>query len=182
MLLVLSALAATIAIGILNGEAGDEIAIEGEPTGVGGVDVASGDIYVHVGGAVRAPGLYRLADGARVVDAVAAALGFADDAVREGVNLARPVTDGEQLIVPDASTPVPAAGSGSGAGSGDGRVNLNVATQTELEELPRIGPALAGRIIAWRETNGRFTSVEDLLAVSGIGAKMLEALRPLVVV
>ncbi|MFV0320158.1 MAG: ComEA family DNA-binding protein [Microbacterium sp.] len=141
----------------------------------GAAAVEPSPVYVHVSGAVRLPGLYRLHDGARVVDAVAAAGGLADDAVPSGVNLARPVSDGEQLVVPREGEAGPDA-----AGPADDRVNLNSASMAELETLPRIGPALAQRIIDWRDANGRFTSVEDLLAVPGIGEKMMSALQPLV--
>ena len=99
------------------------------------------------------------------------------------VNLARAVSDGEQLQVPLlGESPVDAGGeTDAGAGeAGDGRINLNTAGEAELDALPRIGPAMAQRIIEWRDANGRFTSVEDLLAVPGIGDKMLESLRELV--
>lgn len=171
---VLLAAAVTVGIGILRGAATPAETVPVDPGPVATVDDAA--LYVHVSGAVRLPGLYRLRDGARVVDAVAAAGGFADEADEAGVNLARPVGDGEQLVVPRQGEQTDAAA------QGDGRINLNTATAAELEELPRIGPAMAQRIIEWREANGRFTSVEDLLAVSGIGEKMLEALRPLVTV
>ena len=75
----------------------------------------------------------------------------------------------------------PAAASGSGGTASDARVNLNTATVAELDTLPRVGPAIAQRIIEWRDTNGRFSAVDDLLSVPGIGEKMLESLRPLVV-
>ncbi len=135
-------------------------------------------VYVHVSGAVAQPGLYRLDTGARVVDVIAAAGGFTDDAEQSAVNLAREVTDGEQLSVPKEGE----APRGEQQAKGDRRIDLNTADQAALDTLPRIGPALAQRIIEWREQNGRFTSVEDLLAVPGIGDKMLEALRDLVVV
>ncbi|MGZ8805167.1 MAG: ComEA family DNA-binding protein [Microbacterium sp.] len=165
-------------IGILRGTAApvDTISIEDRPATDAG---APASVFVHVSGAVAAPGLYVLADGARVVDAVAAAGGFAVDADEAAVNLARPVGDGEQLHVPaEGDQPV----AGAPGASGDGRVNLNTADATQLDTLPRIGPAMAERIIGWREANGRFTSVEDLLAVPGIGDKMLETLRDLVTV
>ena len=106
--------------------------------------------------------------------------GFAPGADEAAVNLARPLSDGEQLHVPAVGA-APAAG-GAGAAPGDGRVNLNTADAAQLDTLPRIGPAMAQRIIEWRDANGRFTSVEDLLAVPGIGDKMLETLRDLVTV
>jgi competence protein ComEA len=171
---VILAAAVTVGIGIVRGAATPAETIAVDADAVATVDDA--ELYVHVSGAVRHPGLYRLRDGARVVDAVAAAGGLAEGADEGGVNLARPVGDGEQLVVPRQGEQVDASA------PGDGRINLNTATGAELETLPRIGPATAQRIIDWREANGRFTSVEDLLAVSGIGDKMLEALRPLVTV
>lgn len=140
---------------------------------------ASATLYVHVSGAVLSPGLFLLRTDARVVDAVAAAGGFADDADMSGVNLARPLSDGEQLIVPREGEAPPASGGGVAA---DGRVNLNTADAAALDTLPRVGPAIASRIIEWREANGPYTSVDDLLSVPGIGAKMLESLRDLVTV
>ncbi|MCH6229708.1 ComEA family DNA-binding protein [Microbacterium sp. CFH 31415] len=178
VVLVIAALAVTVAIGILRGASAP---VEHVVIDEGGSDAATpASQYVHVSGAVTAPGLYVLAAGARVVDAVAAAGGFAADADQSAVNLARPVADGEQLHVP-AQGETPDAG-GPAAPAGDGRVNLNTADVAALDTLPRIGEAMAKRIIDWREQNGRFTSVEDLLAVPGIGDKMLEALRDLVVV
>lgn len=97
------------------------------------------------------------------------------------MNLARPVADGEQIVVPGigAETAAPTAG-GSGGGAGGGALDLNTATRDELDTLPRVGPAIADRIVAWREQNGRFTSVDDLLSVPGIGQKMLDGIRDLV--
>lgn len=136
-------------------------------------DVAEGELYVHVLGQVTHPGLYVLDLDARVVDALAAAGGSLPDADLRAVNLARPLTDGEQLIVPVVGE----TDAGASTPAGDGLIDLNSADQTALETLPRIGPALAQRIIAWREDNGRFASVDDLLAVPGIGEKLLEGLR-----
>lgn len=150
-------------------------------------DPAAGDIvFVHVLGAVISPGLYQLRVGDRVVDVVAAAGGFADTADPAGVNLARHVSDGEQLYVPEVGeVPEPVAGRGSAQGADtvqDGKVNLNTATSIELEALPRVGPAMAQRIVDWRETNGRFTSIEDLMSITGIGEKTFESLKDLVTV
>ncbi|MEU1970499.1 ComEA family DNA-binding protein [Microbacterium sp. NPDC019599] len=175
VVVVLAALAITVGIGILRGVGAP---VEDVPVS----DRAERDaapaasLYVHVSGAVAAPGLYVLGESARVVDAIAAAGGFTPEADRAAVNLARPLGDGEQLVVPVQGEAPP----GEAAAQTDGRVNLNTADATALDTLPRIGPAMAQRIIAWREENGRFTSVEDLLAVPGIGDKMLEALRDLV--
>jgi competence protein ComEA len=141
-----------------------------------GGDAAS--IYVHILGQVARPGLYELRDGDRAVDVVAAAGGFTDTADPAGLNLARFLTDGEQIVVP-AVGEVPVGAPGVTA---DGKVNLNSADQAALETLPRVGPAMAQRILDWREANGPFTAVEDLLNVTGIGDKTLEGLRDLVTV
>ncbi|WP_431277215.1 ComEA family DNA-binding protein [Leifsonia poae] len=144
-------------------------------------------MLVHVLGAVKKPGLVSLTTGARVVDAVAAAGGLTDDAEVAGVNLARVLADGEQLVVPHVGEVLaPAAGAGAGAGAGGGAsgagaseamVNLNTAGQAELETLPRIGPALAQRILDYRKANGRFKAVADLMKVTGIGQKLFEGLK-----
>ncbi len=134
-------------------------------------------IFVHVLGHVVRPGLYELRTGDRVIDAIAAAGGLTESADPAGVNLARLLGDGEQLLVPahgEVSTaPQPGV-------TTDGRVDLNTADAATLETLPRIGPAMAQRIVDHRSAHGPFASADDLLAVSGIGAKTLEALRPLV--
>jgi competence protein ComEA len=142
-------------------------------------------IFVHILGAVAAPGLYELREGDRAVDAVAAAGGFADGADQSGLNLARFVTDGEQIVVPlVGEAPVAAPGIGGGAGGAvvPGKVNINTADAAALETLPRVGPAMAARIIAWRDENGRFTAVEDLMSVTGIGEKTFDAMKDLVTV
>lgn len=156
-------------------------------------------ILVHVLGAVRAPGVYELPAGSRLVDAVAAAGGLSDDADPSLVNLARTLVDGEQARIPRVGEPAPsepaagASGDGSTGGAGAGAsggssgtasalVNLNTATQAELETLPRIGPAMAQRILDYRAQHGGFTSVEDLRNVSGIGDATYEQLAPLVTV
>jgi competence protein ComEA len=146
-------------------------------------------IFVHILGAVAAPGLYELREGDRAVDAVAAAGGFAADADQSGLNLARFVTDGEQIVVPVVGAP-PVAGAGGGAVVGGtsggavvpGKVNINTADATALETLPRVGPAMAARIIAWRDENGRFTAIEDLMSDTGIGEKTFDAMKDLVTV
>lgn len=142
-------------------------------------------IFVHILGEVRRPGLVQLREGDRIIDAVAAAGGYTDTADRDYLNLARVVSDGEQLLVyAQGEAPAPASSVGAG-GTGvgaNGTVNLNTADATALETLPRVGPALAARIIQWREANGRFRSIEDLMSVSGIGEKTFAGLRDLVTV
>ncbi|MFF2051733.1 helix-hairpin-helix domain-containing protein [Leifsonia sp. NPDC058194] len=144
-----------------------------------------GEVFVHVSGAVVEPGLVTLGLGARVVDAIAAAGGLTPEADPAGVNLARLLSDGEQLVVPkQGEAPVPAAGAGGGGGTAAARgaVNLNTAGLAELETLPRIGPALAQRILDWREANGRFTAASDLMKVTGIGDKVFDGLKDQVTV
>jgi len=176
VLLVIAALAVTIGIGVWRGATAPTAVVMG-PTPSPGVSVVAGRIYVHVDGRVRLPGLYVLPSGSRVVDAVASAGGFAEDADRAGVNLARVVADGEQLVVPAKGAAPPAGAAAAEETAGD-LIDLNTADAPALEGLPRIGPALAERIITWRDENGRFASVDDLLAVPGIGDKMLEGIRP----
>jgi competence protein ComEA len=132
-------------------------------------------LYVHVVGEVQSPGMYQLPIGARLVDAVFAAGGLTEDADNASVNLARELTDGEQIIVFSISQEGQSPGTNS-----SGLISLNRAGDKELEELPGIGPALAGRIIAWREANGGFKSVQDLLKVSGIGESLLSGVIDLV--
>ncbi|KAA9111592.1 ComEA family DNA-binding protein [Microbacterium rhizomatis] len=182
VVVVLLALAVTVGIGIFRGAGAPVQSVGGSVSTAAPSAPPEAALYVHVSGSVVAPGLYVLAGDARVVDAVAAAGGFADGADTNGLNLARPLSDGEQLHVPSVGeVSTPAAPSERG-GQTDPRVNLNTADATQLDALPRIGPAMAERIIQWREANGRFTSVEDLLAVPGIGDKMLESLRELVTI
>jgi competence protein ComEA len=177
VVVLIGGFAVVVASGVLRGATGSEpVPVATSSQGL----VAEAGAYVHVEGAVRVPGLYLLPAGARVVDAVGAAGGFADDADAAALNLARPVTDGEQLHVPRVGEePAPGATAGTSPDV-DGVVNLNTADVAALDTLPRIGPAIAQRIIDWREKNGAFTSVDDLLAVPGIGEKMLAGLRELV--
>lgn len=142
-----------------------------------GQDAGGTVIYVHILGQVANPGLYALRDGDRAVDIVAAAGGFTADADPAGLNLARFLSDGEQIVVPAVGEVVAA-----GPVAADGTVNLNTADSAALETLPRIGPALAARILSWRDENGRFSAVEDLLDVPGIGDATFEGLRDLVTV
>ena len=133
------------------------------------------DLTVHVVGAVLAPGVVVIPAGSRAVDALHAAGGAAPDADLATVNLARPMVDGEQLVVP-----VLGQSAASGEQSGDQPIDVNRAEADVLEELPRIGPVLAERIVAWRTANGPFSSVDELGDVPGIGPALLAALDGLV--
>ncbi len=134
-------------------------------------------VIVHVVGAVRNPGVIELPENSRVLDALELAGGATEEADLTGINLARIVFDGEQILVPrPGEMPLPGS-----AGAVDAPVSLSRADQATLETLPRVGPATAERIIAWREKNGPFLSVDDLLAVPGIGPATLDGMRDRVV-
>lgn len=139
-----------------------------------GSDLAT--LVIHVSGAVTSPGLVTLDEGMRVNDAIMAAGGPTAEADLSRVNLARLVVDGEQLVVP-------AEGEALDATSGEaGRlISLSLATMEQLDSLPGLGPALAERIIQWREQHGPFRHIDDVTAVSGIGPSTLERFRHLVV-
>jgi len=139
-------------------------------------------LVVDVAGAVRQPGLYRLAKGSRIADAVAKAGGTTEKAAVDGVNLAAPLADGEQVVVPSR---VPgggvAAGSSGSPPAGSGPVSLSTATAEQLDALPGIGPVTAQKIVDYRTAHGAFQSVDELDAISGIGPAKLDQLRGLVV-
>lgn len=141
-----------------------------EPT-----EISSPKIYVHVAGSVKSPGIYQLDSGTRVYDAVLAAGGFTAKANQASVNMARALNDGEQLLI----------SSQNGVQSFENSmvsslISLNQASASQLEELPGVGPALAGRMIDWRTANGGFKAKEDLLNVAGIGDKLFASVKDLV--
>jgi competence protein ComEA len=141
---------------------------------------AGAPIVVDVVGAVRRPGLYRLSKGARIADALTRAGGATRRAQLELVNLAAPVSDGEQIVVPRRGAGV-AAGSGGGAPAAPaGPVHLNMATLEQLDALPGVGPVTAQKILDYRQEHGAFGSVDELDAIPGIGPARLEQLRDLV--
>ncbi|WP_313813794.1 ComEA family DNA-binding protein [Glutamicibacter sp.] len=135
-------------------------------------------LTVHVVGAVKKPGVYQLAAGSRIVDAIAAAGGMTKRAVPERLNLAALLVDGQQVVLPGA-TATGGQGADAASESSGGKVSLNTADADALQELPGIGPSLAQRIIDFRTKNGPFTSVADLDAVSGIGPSILANLEGL---
>ena len=136
-------------------------------------DVKSPSIYIHVAGAVRKPGIYQLDSGSRVFDAVLLAGGFTNKANQTSVNMARILNDGEQLLVSSGSSSAQVQQESS-------LISLNQASSSQLEDLPGVGPALAGRMVDWRTANGGFKSKEDLLNVAGIGDKLFAAVKDLV--
>ncbi len=135
-------------------------------------DAAPTGPYVHVAGAVRRPGLYRLPQGARVAAAVRRAGGPSADADLNLVNLAARLQDGQQVVVPASS----AAGGAAVAGA-DAPISLGSATAEQLDELDGIGPTLAERIVEYRQAKGGFGSLDQLAEIEGIGEKRLEALK-----
>jgi competence protein ComEA len=136
-------------------------------------------LYVDVVGAVRRPGLYRLPHGARVADALTRAGGPTRKAELELVNLAAPVADGEQVVIPRRGAAGPTAGVGTGAATA-GPIHLNTATLEQLDTLPGVGPVTAQKILDYRQQHGAFSSVDELDAVPGIGPARLEQLKGLV--
>ena len=138
-------------------------------------DVQSPKIYVHVAGSVKSPGIYQLDSGTRVFDAVLAAGGFTSKANQSSVNMARALNDGEQLLVASVTSDAVFGGAMTST-----MISLNQATASQLEDLPGVGPALAGRMVDWRSANGGFKSKEDLLNITGIGDKLFAAVKDLV--
>jgi competence protein ComEA len=127
--------------------------------------------FIHIVGEVKNPGVYPISAGTRLFEVIAEAGGFTSSADRASVNLARTVTDGEQVIVSSLGKPQ----------ASDGLIHLNLATASDFDKLPGIGPTLAGRIVDWRHANGSFKTVDDLRRVGGIGDKLFAAIKSLVV-
>ena len=154
------------------------------------VSPSASGIVVDVEGAVRAPGVYTLSSGARVIDALKAAGGANSSADMTTVNLARPVADGERVYIPRRGEQPPADAapgggggtSGGGSAGSGGKVNINTASESELEGLPGIGPTLAQRIVDYRTQHGPFHDVKDLMKVEGIGQKKFDSLKDYVTV
>lgn len=189
------------------GAAGD-----GASAGAADAPASGSPVTVHVVGEVGEPGVVELPAGSRVADAVEAAGGLSESAVTDAVNMAAPAADGVQIVIPDQALaeqweqdpPTPSSGSGGQTATGSAQagsaaaggspeegagpaatgaaIDLNTATAAQLEELPKVGPVLAQRIVEHREQIGGFRSVEELDDVSGIGPAMMEAIAPLVTV
>jgi competence protein ComEA len=143
--------------------------------------VAPSKLVVHVVGAVRRPGLYRLGQGERIADALTRAGGATRAADLTAVNLAAPLADGEQVVVPRKVAPLPGGtGPAGGSPAPSGPVHLNTATLEALDALPGVGPVTAQKILDYRTAHGAFSSVDELDAVPGIGPARLDDLRKLV--
>jgi competence protein ComEA len=142
----------------------------------------AGKVVVDVAGKVRHPGIAVLRQGARVIDALRAAGGARPGVDLGGLNLARVLTDGEQVVVGEAVVPGPVAGAPSEGSPVAGLVNINTADETALESLPEVGPVTARAIITWRSQHGAFTAVDQLLDVEGIGDATLAKLTPYVTI
>ena len=173
------AFAAFRAIGGAGTEAAPPVRVEQDGGGRERRGDAAG-LYVHVAGAVRRPGLYRVPEGSRVAAALARAGGPTRAAEVAAVNLAAPVEDGQQVVVPRrgaGAAPGVGAGGAPGAAAPGAKLSLASATADQLDELDGIGPTLAERIIEFRDENGGFRSVEQLREVEGIGEKRFEALK-----
>jgi competence protein ComEA len=149
----------------------------------------AGPVVISVSGKVARPGLIEVPPGARVADAVQAAGGALPGTDLSALNLARKVADGEQIAVgvpaaagPTATGPTAAAGDATAAPAAGGKIDLNAATVQQLDGLPGVGPVMAQRILDWRTRNGRFSRVEQLRDVEGIGDRRFAQLRELVTV
>jgi competence protein ComEA len=128
------------------------------------------DVVVHVAGAVRRPGVYRLPAGSRVADAVRRAQGLAPGALQDGINLAARLSDGQQVVVPRR-------GAAGAAAAAEGPVSLGTATVEQLDAIEGIGPVTAQKIVEFRDEHGGLSSIEELDQISGIGPSTMEALR-----
>lgn len=182
---VVLALLAVRALGGGGGaEAGPSVTLDGAPPGARATSEPASArrerVWVHVAGAVRRPGLYRVRADARAGEAVDAAGGLTRRADLRAVNLASTVRDGQQVIVPargERAAAAPAPGPGQAPGDPAGaKLSLASATVEQLDALDGIGPTLAQRIVEWRDAHGGFRSVEQLREVEGIGAKRFESL------
>lgn len=163
-----------VSVGAVTGRSPVSAPTSTSDPGLSPAQIPQETVTVHVAGMVVSPGVVDVPVDAIVADAVAAAGGMLSGALVDQVNLAAPITPGEQIVVPGPT------GGTVGDGGDDGVLSINQASPTDLESLPGVGPVLAERIVSHRETSGRFETVEDLLEVPGIGEAKLEAIRDLV--
>lgn len=177
--IVVVSLVGAVAVGVVAGTP-SRPAQQRAPIDVGGLVAPDSDevdsvdtLTVHVSGAVAEPGLVEVSAGSRVADVVALAGGTTIEANLMAINLAAPVADGQQIVVPGSRS----SGSEMPGREADGLIRLNAADAGALEQLPGVGPVLASNIVAYRERNGPFEAIEDLLSVSGIGEAKLSTFR-----
>jgi competence protein ComEA len=163
------------------GAGGAPVRVERSPAVSGGRSAHGAEIYVHVAGAVRSPGLLRVPAGTRVANAVERAGGAGRRADLSGINLAARLEDGQQVVVPVRGAAVGGAGAAASAGGapapGGPKPSLGSATVEQLDQIDGIGPTLAQRIVEYRTQQGGFGSIGELGDVDGIGEKRLETLR-----
>ena len=196
--LVCVVLVVAVAIGVLawNGftmpgvsAESDEVVVQADA--VSEEEEATESIYVHITGEVQSPGMYELEQGARVQDAIDAAGGFTDEALDTSINLARELTDGEQIVVANENDTTTTSTDSSSTTSSEttsdgsvvnGKININLADSETLQTLNGIGEVLASSIIAYREENGSFGSIEEIQEVSGIGEKRYENIKDYITV
>ncbi len=164
---------------------GDSFSVQSSEVQEQSSDSQVSSIFVHVSGCVKSPGLIELQSGVRLAVAIERAGGFGEDANIDAINLAKKLEDGEQIVVP-AKSNNSAEGAEQGAASSttesqstssSGKININTADSSELQKISGIGSSKAGKIIAYRKSNGSFKTVDELTNVSGIGEKTLAAIR-----
>ena len=182
LIVLLTIIAIVAAITYYVDESGKSVELEAASTNenmtVSPMTVENGNkLVVYVTGAVNSPGVIELPEGSRIVDAVNKCGGMNESADPENINMAQKVTDGSQIKIPDKSNSDTAAGNAPAAADKSGRININTADETELDKLPGVGPAMAKRIVEYRQNNGRFQSAEDLKKVRGIGDSKYTALK-----
>ena len=166
---------AAVLVGAGLGATGDPVPVESTPSTMATESSDAETFPVYVSGWVTTPGVVQMTEGSIVADAVAAAGGALEAALLDEINLARPLVEGDHVQIPGPGDSI--AASTGGGERGDGLISLNQADATALEDLPGVGPVLAERIVAHREANGPFETVEDLLEVPGIGEAKLAAMR-----
>ncbi len=172
-----------VAITVMNGSDGATIDDSADNKSTENTEITSPEIYIDIGGEVANPMLAKLPEGSRVEDAIQAAGGLTEDADLSNINRAEFLQDGQKVFVPalaDTSQLVE-AGAGSVTETANTKVNINTADSTQLQTLNGVGPATAQKIIDYRTSNGRFSKIEDLKNVSGIGDKTFEKLKNYIV-
>ena len=173
--MALGLIVAAMLVGAGLGATGDAPSVESTPSTLAAVSSDAESFPVYVSGWVTMPGVVHMSEGAIVADAVAAAGGALEGALLDEINLARPLVEGDHVQIPGPGDSI--AGPTGGGERGDGLISLNQADVSTLEDLPGVGPVLAERIVAHREANGPFETVEDLLELPGIGEAKLAAMR-----